>query len=183
MRQHWQTTVRTPASSRDCASAALHSSPCKRRGPARAGSYSRRPDSSVHAEERQACVSTFAIGVDGIPFGSSHPARNGRRVEALFLERPGHNPGSNSRRTRTLSRVFEISGVPHAHAHRFRHTLATALLEQGWTTEDVADVLGSSPNIIRKHYAQWTTKRQQRVSEVARALWMTGFCQVLKKDL
>jgi site-specific recombinase XerD len=73
--------------------------------------------------------------------------------------------------TRTLSRVFEISGVPHAHAHRFRHTLATALLEQGWTTEDVSDVLGSSPNIIRKHYAQWTTLRQERVSRVARALW------------
>ena len=73
--------------------------------------------------------------------------------------------------TRTLARVFEISGVPHAHAHRFRHTLATALLEQGWTTEDVSDVLGSSPNIIRKHYAQWTTLRQERVSRVARALW------------
>ena len=31
--------------------------------------------------------------------------------------------------TRTLARVFELSEVRGAHAHRFRHTLATALLE------------------------------------------------------
>ncbi|MDQ2841127.1 MAG: site-specific integrase [Acidobacteriota bacterium] len=56
--------------------------------------------------------------------------------------------------TRTLARVFAISQVPGAHAHRFRHTLATALLEKGWTTEDVAIILGSTPEIIRRHYAQ-----------------------------
>ncbi len=55
--------------------------------------------------------------------------------------------------TRTLARVFEFSEVAGAHAHQFRHTLATALLEKGWTTEDVAIVLGSSPNIILRHYA------------------------------
>ena len=56
--------------------------------------------------------------------------------------------------TRTLGRVFARSEVEGAHAHRFRHTLATALLEKGWTTEDVSDILGSAPEIIRKHYAQ-----------------------------
>ena len=35
--------------------------------------------------------------------------------------------------TRTLEKVFEISKVSGAHAHRFRHTLATALLAKGWT--------------------------------------------------
>jgi len=45
--------------------------------------------------------------------------------------------------TRTLALVFEISGVEGAHAHHFRHTLATALLEKGWTIEDIAIVLGS----------------------------------------
>jgi integrase len=48
--------------------------------------------------------------------------------------------------TRTIARVFKHSGVKGAHAHRFRHTLATALLEKGWTTEDVALVLGSTPD-------------------------------------
>jgi integrase len=32
---------------------------------------------------------------------------------------------------RTLSAVFRKSGVKNAHAHRFRHTLATRLLERG----------------------------------------------------
>ena len=73
--------------------------------------------------------------------------------------------------TRTLGRVFAISEVEGAHAHRFRHTLATGLLEKGWTTEDVATVLGSSPAIIRKHYAQWTVQRQERISSLAHDVW------------
>jgi integrase len=44
---------------------------------------------------------------------------------------------------RTLSAVFRKSGVKDAHAHRFRHTLATRLLEQGATFELVADILAN----------------------------------------
>ena len=77
--------------------------------------------------------------------------------------------------TRTLARVFELSEVEGAHAHRFRHTLATALLEKGWTTEDVADVLGSTPEIIRKHYAQWTESRQERIWSLAQDVWNVRF--------
>lgn len=77
--------------------------------------------------------------------------------------------------TRTLARVFELSEVDGAHAHRFRHTLATALLEKGWTTEDVEIVLGSTPEIIRRHYAQWTIQRQERIS------WNVRFLSGSKK--
>ena len=77
--------------------------------------------------------------------------------------------------TRTLARVFELSMVDGAHAHRFRHTLATALLEKGWTTEDVALVLGSTPDIIRRHYAQWTIQRQERISSLAQDVWDVRF--------
>ena len=83
--------------------------------------------------------------------------------------------------TRTLRRVFEISGVADAHAHRFRHTIATALLEKGWTTEDVANVLGSTPEIIRKHYAQWTVQRQERISSLAQDVWSGKFLASSKK--
>ena len=41
--------------------------------------------------------------------------------------------------------MFKKSGVKDAHAHRYRHTLATRLLEQGATFEEVADVLGKQP--------------------------------------
>ena len=64
---------------------------------------------------------------------------------------------------RTLQRVFEIAGIPGGHAHRFRHTLATQILTDGGTEQDAADVLGISPSIVHKHYAKWTTQRQERI--------------------
>jgi site-specific recombinase XerD len=66
--------------------------------------------------------------------------------------------------TRTMATVFKASGVERAHAHRFRHTLATEILENGGTFEDAAEVLGNSPNIIRKHYAKWSPRRQERIN-------------------
>jgi integrase len=57
---------------------------------------------------------------------------------------------------RTLGTMFKKSGVKNAHAHRFRHTLATTLLEQGTTFEQVADILGNSPAVVRKHYGKWS---------------------------
>jgi integrase len=67
---------------------------------------------------------------------------------------------------RCLRSVFRKSGVPRAHAHRFRHTLATELLARGASFEDVADVLGNSPEIVRKHYAKWSPTRQARLDEL-----------------
>ncbi|HKO10870.1 MAG TPA: hypothetical protein VJV22_02800 [Acidobacteriaceae bacterium] len=56
--------------------------------------------------------------------------------------------------------AFRKSGVARAHAHRFRHTLATELLGQGASFEDVADVLGNSPEIRAGHsWARLGTKR------------------------
>lgn len=72
--------------------------------------------------------------------------------------------------SRTLRRVFKLSEVPGAHAHRFRHTLATRLLEKGWTFDDVALVLGNSPGVVRKHYGQWSKLRQDRVTEMMKGL-------------
>lgn len=70
---------------------------------------------------------------------------------------------------RTLAAVFKKSGVPEAHAHRFRHTLATRLLGMGGTEQEVADVLGNSPDIVRKHYAKWSQARQKRIDDLMRA--------------
>ena len=80
--------------------------------------------------------------------------------------------GSTKRRAvvgiaeRTLTAVFRVSGVPNASAHRYRHTLATDLLGRGATFEDIADVLGNSPIIVRKHYAKWSRARQDRIDRV-----------------
>jgi integrase len=44
---------------------------------------------------------------------------------------------------RTLKSMFRASGVPNAHSHRFRHTLATEILSQGGTIEDASNILGT----------------------------------------
>jgi integrase len=65
-----------------------------------------------------------------------------------------------------VAAVFKKSGVQNAHAHRFRHILATRLLEQGATFEQVADVLGNSPAIVRKHYGKWSKGRQDNIDRL-----------------
>ncbi len=67
---------------------------------------------------------------------------------------------------RSLAAVFKSSMVPGAHAHRFRHTLATELLGSGASFEEVADILGNSPEIVRKHYAKWSPARQSRIDDL-----------------
>src|SRR5271163_1093485 len=67
---------------------------------------------------------------------------------------------------RSLRCVFKASVVPRAHAHRFRHTLATELLGNGASFEEVADILGNSPEIVRKHYAKWSPARQSRIDDL-----------------
>jgi integrase/recombinase XerC len=67
---------------------------------------------------------------------------------------------------RCLRAVFKESGVQGAHAHRFRHTLATELLGRGASFEEVADILGNSPEIVRKHYGKWSVARQSRIDDL-----------------
>jgi site-specific recombinase XerD len=65
---------------------------------------------------------------------------------------------------RTLSAVFRRSGVVDAGAHRYRHTLATRMLADGHSLELVADILGNSPEVVRKHYGKWAEGRQQNIN-------------------
>lgn len=51
-------------------------------------------------------------------------------------------------------------------AHRFRHTLTTEILVNGGSMEDAANILGDSPEIIRKHYAKWSIAYQRRTVEL-----------------
>jgi integrase/recombinase XerC len=75
---------------------------------------------------------------------------------------------------RALASVFKKSGVPNAHAHRFRHTLATRLLGQGATYEEVADILGNSPAVVRKHYGKWSKGRQDNIDRLMMAHFQSG---------
>ena len=59
-----------------------------------------------------------------------------------------------------------------AHAHRFRHTLATELLGRGASFEDVADILGNSPAIVRKHDGKWSAARQSRIDDLMERVYI-----------
>jgi integrase len=64
--------------------------------------------------------------------------------------------------------------VKNAHAHRFRHTLATRLLEQGATFDQVADVLGNTAEVVRRHYGKWSQGRQANIDRLMTAHFETG---------
>ena len=72
---------------------------------------------------------------------------------------------------RTLDAVYAKSGVEGACSHRFRHTLATEILEMGGSFEEAADILGDTEAIIRKHYAKWSAGRQARISDLLARIW------------
>ncbi len=78
---------------------------------------------------------------------------------------------------RTLAVVFKRAGVEHAHAHRFRHTLASEILGKGGTIEDAASILGDSPATIRRHYAKWTPEYQSRQDSILRMVHGTNLTQ------
>ena len=71
-----------------------------------------------------------------------------------------------------IKKVFDQLGIKTAHPHRFRHTLAVNMLNNGSSVEDVAAVLGNSPAIVSLHYAPWVESRQDRISEQLRKLWV-----------
>lgn len=82
---------------------------------------------------------------------------------------------------RLLGAVFKKSCVAGAHAHRFRHTLATELLGRGASFEDVADILGNSPEIVRKHYGKWSAARQSRIDDLMAHLLIATDQAVVEK--
>lgn len=48
--------------------------------------------------------------------------------------------------------------------------VATDLVGIGATFEEVADVLGNSPEIVRKHYAKWSKQRQVRLDNLVQTV-------------
>jgi integrase len=70
---------------------------------------------------------------------------------------------------RKLKRLWGLCG-PWAEKptpHRFRHTFARILLERAnVTVRDVAELLGDTEEMIRKHYAAWVPERQARLTKI-----------------
>ena len=73
--------------------------------------------------------------------------------------------------------MFRRAKVECAHAHRFRHTLASEILGKGGTIEDAANILADSPATIRRHYAKWTPEYQARQDRVIGLVHGTNLAQ------
>jgi integrase len=67
-----------------------------------------------------------------------------------------------------LGKVFELAdvGTERATPHRFRHTFARILLQNGVPVADVADLLGDDEKTVREHYARWVPERQARLTKI-----------------
>jgi integrase len=71
-----------------------------------------------------------------------------------------------------LRRLFKSAAVK-GHAHKFRHTMATALLSKGVPVERVSILLGhSSPRTTIQHYSSWIQARQEQVESDVRSTWI-----------
>lgn len=75
---------------------------------------------------------------------------------------------------RSLSAVFKKSGVKYPHAHRYRHTLATSLLGRGASFQEIADILGNTAEVVRKHYGKWSKGRQDNIDRLMIEHFKTG---------
>jgi integrase len=73
---------------------------------------------------------------------------------------------------RKLKKLWSLCGPwkEEPTPHRFRHTFARVLLERGGVTvRDVAELLGNSEQMVRKHYAAFVPERQERLTAVLKA--------------
>jgi integrase/recombinase XerD len=70
-----------------------------------------------------------------------------------------------------LRKLFLLASVP-GHPHRFRDTLAVALLLAGVPIERVAVLLGhQSVRVTEKHYSPWVYARQQQLEADLESAW------------
>jgi integrase len=83
------------------------------------------------------------------PKGPLFRTSKGRRLHK-HLDRSGWNDKTLTKRFRDIR---EKVGIPRLTAYSYRHTFATAWLEQGRSVDILAELLGNSPAVIRKHYS------------------------------
>ena len=69
---------------------------------------------------------------------------------------------------RRLKKIFTMAGnfEERPHPHRFRSTFARVLLEKGVPVADVAELIGDTEEIVRKHYARFVKERQVRLTRI-----------------
>ena len=74
------------------------------------------------------------------------------KTDVLFPNSRGKQCPGNTLVT-SFERLRERLGLPHLVPYAYRHTFATRWLMRGGSIDHLAELLGNSPDIIRKHYS------------------------------
>jgi integrase len=88
----------------------------------------------------------------------------------MYFAGQGKMPSLRKGAERLLARAFKLAGIENGYPHRFRHTFASELLAKGTNIEVVADLLGDSVAIVRKHYWKWIEEWQMKKDAATRLL-------------
>lgn len=72
--------------------------------------------------------------------------------------------------SRRLKKVFKLAEIKNGHSHRFRHTFAVSLLQEGASTPEVATLLGNTAAVVEKHYSAWVKSRQDALEGLLRRM-------------
>ena len=98
-------------------------------------------------------------------------AREEQHGPFIFRAGTAMNMRAVSERWReNVGKVFKLAGPFNERPtpHRFRHTFVRILLEKGVPVADVAELIGDTEEVVRRHYAQWVPERQARLTKILR---------------
>jgi integrase len=100
-----------------------------------------------------------------------------------WMEAYGSEPRPHGIYQRMLA-LGKRAGVPDAHPHRYRDTLAVDLLAKGANPYDVAKLLGDTVATVEKHYAPFVKElrdRARRIMENGEGLEKTD-CTIITRS-
>lgn len=90
--------------------------------------------------------------------------------EFYFRDGKVSSKASYARLRHILKLVYNRSGVAGAKNHRFRHTFISEGLAAGMTEREMADIVGVSEGVLRRHYSKFMAERQDRITAAVRRL-------------
>ena len=97
---------------------------------------------------------------------TEYDRRNPQLTDHVLLNPSTAEPLSRPRLYQRMLALGSRAGVPNAHPHRFRDTLAVDMLLRGATPYDVAKTLGDTIETVEKHYAPFVKALRDRVRAI-----------------